>query len=455
MKYKKFFNKYKVEIIIFLFVVVLRLFVFQFLFGIEGNLKYQFPLIEVDSREYYQIALNLTENGHFSQSISEPYVPDDFRTPVYPALIALILLFFKSVYFIPIVQAIMSGFIGVLTYKIGKRFFSEKVGLIASVLFALEPSGLFFSSMVMTETLFLLLLLQALWLLLNNRHFLLIGILLGLATLTRPIGIFLPFLFVALHLLFNTSLSFRKKIMNSLILFAIFFLILAPWSLRNKKHFDSYEISSVSSYNIYYYNAQRFYMYQNNLSFTEAREVFNERIVSEYGEGATLPSLKYSSELREEGLSIIKDDVVGYTKFHLSTLGPFFLTDGLREITQILKLAPKEFLGLRGLFLSGDFGGIWNSLKNGGSLSVMFIAGFILWSFMSLFMILSLFFKKSRREVWMVFISIMFLALLSGVVTTARFRYAISPLIFILALHGLSNILFLLRARRLLVEQNI
>ena len=43
-----------------------------------------------DSREYLTIGANLRQGHGFSQSPSEPYEPDFVRTPVYPAVLALL-----------------------------------------------------------------------------------------------------------------------------------------------------------------------------------------------------------------------------------------------------------------------------------------------------------------------------------------------------------------------------
>jgi len=233
---KSFLRKHKVEAGIFLAIVAVRVLAFLFLLQVEPGLKFPFPLIEVDSREYYQIGLNLKESGIFSLDSNPPLEPDSFRTPVYPFLISLFLFLPGGVYSLVLFQSILSGFIGALAYRLGLKFFSKTAGLFAAVIFALEPSAVFYSNMAMTETIFLLFLLSALWFFLNSegnfKSAIFSGVLLGLAAMTRPIGIFLPVLFAALPVLFFKNLSFGKRAAFALILVALSAAVVFPWVLR-------------------------------------------------------------------------------------------------------------------------------------------------------------------------------------------------------------------------------
>ena len=441
---KSFLRKHKVEAGIFLAIVAVRVLAFLFLLQVEPGLKFPFPLIEVDSREYYQIGLNLKESGIFSLDSNPPLEPDSFRTPVYPFLISLFLFLPGGVYSLVLFQSILSGFIGALAYRLGLKFFSKTAGLFAAVIFALEPSAVFYSNMAMTETIFLLFLLSALWFFLNSegnfKSAIFSGVLLGLAAMTRPIGIFLPVLFAALPVLFFKNLSFGKRAAFALILVALSAAVVFPWVLRNKLEFNSWSPSSVSSFNLYYYNAMRFYMNRSGASFEDAKKIFDANIREKYGEAAAENSLRNADIFKKEALAVILKEPARYVMFHLGTLAPFFLTDGLREMAQITKMVPREFMGLRDLFLAGDFRGFLSALKSGGSLSAMFVAGSLFFLIITLLMLAGFVraaFDGNRRfAAVVIFSSIIILALLSGVVTTARFRYAVSPLIFILSGYG-------------------
>lgn len=443
-----FLVRYRTEVFLFLLIFLLRVVFFAWLLSIETTLPYEFPLIEIDSREYHQIADNLIENGIFSLDPEPPINPDSFRTPGYPLFLAGILVLFKSIKAVSIIQALISGFIGVLMYWISRRVFNKgAIGFLAALIFAFEPSGLFFSNMAMSETLFLLLLLLALYIFLDTnkskRKFALVGLLLGLCVLVRPIAILLPFIFILVYLL-GGKRDFKKKIINSLIILIIFILVLSPWVLRNKIVFDSFGLSSISSYNLYYYNAMRFFMLKEGVTYTEADKIFSDNMSSLTGVDltkGTRPSLVLAPAFRKEALNYIKSDMVGYVKFHLTTLVPFFLTDGLREIAHATGKAPDKLLHLREYLLSGDLAGGIDEVKDGGALSVLFLIGFLFSSIVTILsfwgVIIGVRKEATRVNISLLFLVLMYLALFSGVVTTVRFRYAVSPIIFLLAAHGL------------------
>src|SRR3989338_3403803 len=192
--------------LIWLAVLAVFLRLFMLVYVSTQEYTQPFPLLELDAREYYQIGQNLAEHGQFSQSPSEPYAPDSFRTPVYPFLIALSLQIFNSFYPILILQALLAALTVLIVYRLSVRLLPGRWPFVPATLVALDPIGIVYSNLLMTETLFLFLLTLALLIFTkstlesrgDNRDLAWVGILLGLATLTRPISLFLPFLLALL-----------------------------------------------------------------------------------------------------------------------------------------------------------------------------------------------------------------------------------------------------------------
>ncbi len=444
---RAFFLRHRIEVLIFSAIVLIRLVALGWLAYRTSDWKYPLPVIEIDAREYQQIAVNLIEHHAFSLKTEAPFQPDSFRTPIYPFLLAALLWCFGSIYAIAVFQAFCAGVIGVLTYILACRFLNQPaVGVIAAGIFAIEPAGILYSNLAMTETIFLLLLAGGLYYFFSAREqrwpqWVTAGALFGAAALIRPIGIFLP-----LAVLIPFCILRRRALRNYCVQIGIFLmafaLILAPWLIRNRIVFHSWSISSVSSFNLYYYNAMRFYAFKTGTDLETAKSVFDRRLLDRYPQASTEYSLENAPYFRAAAQEYIASDIWGYMRFHIGTLVPFFLTDGWREAAQAVRLLPRTFTDWRGLFLSGNWSGLWQAIRSSGIESAIFAIGFGLWGMVALGMIFSIGWMIRMRTsdvgeaIAIILSCIALLALLSGVVTTVRFRYAISPLMFLMGIGG-------------------
>lgn len=436
-KFKTYFKDRPYLSKIVIVAVVLRL--GFMIFALEHHYNPIFPIQEIDAKEYYQIGLNLAQHGAFSQSKVAPLVPDSFRTPVYPAIVALSFLLTGDVWMVAILQILFSALTVLLVYELGRKFLPHKYSLLPAALIALDPVGMVYTSLLMTETLFLLLLTLALYLFIDESKeyskFAWLGIILGIATLTRPIGLLLPAIFILLHLFWERTWK------PALVLLAAFVLVITPWSIRNKREFGSYSLAAVSSYNIYYYNALRFWASENNKSLEDAWKIFDQNLVAKYGPGSTAATLKNEKIFTHEGLAIIMSSPIKYGIFHIKTLVPFFFTDGLREISELIGLTERRYVDLRSSIVSGDIKGLYHSARALGPELLLLLVGSIFWIGVSLFSVIGLVRRRRDWGVWTLFLMAAVLALLSGVVTTVRFRYAISSLLFILATIGIHEVI--------------
>jgi hypothetical protein len=129
-------------------------------------------LLQGDSREYHDSARALLETGSFAVS-PELLLPQTFRTPGYPSFLAV-------VYGVAgerpaaalLAQLVLSVATLALVYLLVRRLWGARVALAATVLLALDAGALLLSLVLLTETLFTLLLVAALAC--------------GVAVLTRP-----------------------------------------------------------------------------------------------------------------------------------------------------------------------------------------------------------------------------------------------------------------------------
>jgi 4-amino-4-deoxy-L-arabinose transferase-like glycosyltransferase len=119
-----------------------------------------------DAGEYARYAANLLEHGTFSRATSAQASPspDAFRSPGYPAFLALAL-WLDGRDPLPLAygaQALLSALLVPLTFGLGVRFLPRRGALAAALLVALSPHLVTLSGYLLTEVLFAFLLLAAL-----------------------------------------------------------------------------------------------------------------------------------------------------------------------------------------------------------------------------------------------------------------------------------------------------
>jgi hypothetical protein len=177
-----------------------------------------------DQRGYLELGRNLLGgNGlHYTDPRFEGPL-HAARTPGYPAFIAMC---GGSIHAVRLVQALLDTStalaIYLLTRKVtGNRFAPE----IAAALVAFNPFLVYFSALLLTETLYTSMLAWGIVLLLHSRVWLGGAVLLALAIHVRPSGIGLPVLLAALVPM--------RPARKTLIAAALTALVVFPWAWRN------------------------------------------------------------------------------------------------------------------------------------------------------------------------------------------------------------------------------
>jgi len=130
-------------------------------------------------------------------------------------------------------------------YYLGRRLFDARAGLIAAGIVALFPSLAFFSSLVLTETLFAalavgLLCLAAAWTLDHNGTLLralCLGLAAGVVAMVRPEGIvfagIIVVTWIAVYRSWRTELPYAAALAAGILVFVI------PWTVRNAVQLDA------------------------------------------------------------------------------------------------------------------------------------------------------------------------------------------------------------------------
>ncbi len=151
-----------------------------------------------------------------------------------------------AVLFIRILQAALSTITCYFVYRLAWAISRDvRAGLIASAILAIAPAFIIESGQILTETLFIFLLSGGLWLYVTtiDRHpsqspikprlfglIALVGVIFGIATLTRAVLLAFP-LGLVIHLLM--VYGWRKGLQLGVTLFVVFAVALSPWTIYN------------------------------------------------------------------------------------------------------------------------------------------------------------------------------------------------------------------------------
>src|SRR5208283_967567 len=131
----------------------------KFIFGIIvvaailriGTVAFFHPPLISDDKDYDAIARSLVHGDGFTLDGH----PTAYRLPGYPLLLAAsYAVFGDSKTPMRILQIIADVISCLLLFSIGKKLFSEKVGLLAAAILALFPIQVLYVSHLMTETIF-------------------------------------------------------------------------------------------------------------------------------------------------------------------------------------------------------------------------------------------------------------------------------------------------------------
>jgi 4-amino-4-deoxy-L-arabinose transferase-like glycosyltransferase len=201
----------------------------------------------VDLNGFGDIARNIKDGNGFSTSLG----PTIRRGPFYPMIGAVLLWLFgedgpnipEAVLYRPIIVAncVIFGLSCAVVYWTAKKIFGDlRVALVAAVICPLIPQSLRYVGMTEVETLMalLIILLAATSLTFverpNKTTGATFGVIVALATLTKPIALLYPFLFLPVAFWYADAKTDRKtRVFASATALVCLGALLLPWSLRN------------------------------------------------------------------------------------------------------------------------------------------------------------------------------------------------------------------------------
>lgn len=380
-------------------------------------------LLHMDSLGYYKSAVNLARHGVFSEASAPDLHPISFRTPGYPAFLAVFFFVFGAGAYIPaILNLILLGATGIGVARLARKLgASEPVAWLAAALVSMHPMSLYWAVQVYTDTLFVALLVWALVGVIEGIRAPVSGCWLiagaacaALLPLVRPLGIYLLPLF-GIPLIAG-NLGVRRW----LPLVVVLALPTGAWMARNRAQFGEFYFCEIGAWNLRYAHMNAVIAEEENLNYSEMwANTFKETYPLIYRPQVSPGTL--AKQWQSDAIAIARKHPGATVRIALRNLRPLFapgVTDwGVHKGMPYDGVTKPNLAALIGLFegalllAAGVLAIRAATLKRGGE-------------------------RRALLYVAVVCGALIALSLPAGYMTAPRFRLPIWPLIVVIAAAG-------------------
>jgi 4-amino-4-deoxy-L-arabinose transferase-like glycosyltransferase len=390
-----------------------------------------------DASGYHKLALSLMSKKSFEDF-------DAFRTPGYPVFVALIYSISSgSVCFVLFMQILLSLICVVLVYNIAATIFHRKIALISAFLFAIDMHQAYWAVTLYTDTLFVFLFLVSVYCLCksikenNFSTFCLSALFLGIATLVRPISFLFPFVAVIFILVF-CNLKLKMKLVYSLLFSIIYITTISPWLLHNYLKYREVKLSSISGYNLLFYNAAYTEVHRTGKTIEQVWQDFNDLAIKQGIDTANINSFKNSQIYSNIAKQYIKNNFILYCKMHFRGIVNMYANLETHHLASIFHLKSKPTVDLYGG--PGIFTQIIDFFQSKSKAEILIAFGVVFYLLInylfSLYGIIILIGEK-EKFVFLFILIILYFSVITGVVGLARYKIPFMPFINILCAVGL------------------
>ncbi len=297
-------------------------------------------IISPDTVRYEQPAVSLLVEGTMRDGLPLNESQDLHVAPGYPWFIYSVYKLFgqdhKYLVYAQIALSLVNIF---LIYLFAVAVWNSRAALAATALFAAAPLQSLYSSILLSETLFVFSVLlvcnfavrflkrystsPSLWLAL------LLGVAIGFSALVRPISYYLVFVFLFALFVFNFFVSGRtaSRYFSCAACIVIGFAILVgPWQIRNKSIAGEYLFTDNPGQIMLYWKAAGLIAYRDGIEPKEVREQLRSTVPTDFSSIAE----KHAYE-KNAGLEIIKADIPSYIRFSFHGLRTMVVGPGLKK----------------------------------------------------------------------------------------------------------------------------
>jgi 4-amino-4-deoxy-L-arabinose transferase-like glycosyltransferase len=263
-----------------------------------------------DEPDYHRIASDLATGRGFLARSGQPTAT---RPPLYPILLG-------GLYAVTgpdpdaarALQVVLGAGIVLLVYTLASRLFSVEVALLGAALAAVNPALVYLSMLLMTENLYILLLLTLLILLAPDHkrpphslsRFAAAGAVAGLCCLARATALAVASLIVVAMPAF-AGLHTRGWLARAAVFLGVAITVLLPWSFRNEARLDDWVWLTT-------HGGITFYESNNRLNYEvpefRGTVVVPRDAVPDWQELAGLPEVEFDRRAWRMGLAFVKEN---------------------------------------------------------------------------------------------------------------------------------------------------
>ena len=363
-----------------------------------------------------------------AESFSKVYILNDQNYLYLSALVAPLFPLFLKIFgydlLAQLVYIILFVLILILIYKITLKLSSKKIAGIAILLLSLEPS-LFISSLSLApELLFSFTLTLALYfgvckpIKKIELNYLLLGILIGASVLIRPIALVMVICLIIFWLI-NYYQTSQTIFLSTSVIASIFALI---WSFRNLVVHGFFNVSSISSNNVFWFEGVPALSEAKGISFEEAKSIeggLKSQIIG--NNPSVIEEYSYNSK---RGLELVFKYPIGLIQSHFNGVGKVLFG----VFKSKFKIIDEKIFGIDSQVIQSTH---------------FMILGFITLLIWVLFLNgVRLFYKLDRLNALLVLLIIIAILLpATGQIAYGRFRAPVVPFICIIAAIGVQGML--------------
>ncbi len=366
---------------------------------------------------------------------------------------------------VPITQGLLDALAAVIVFKIGRQLFSERVGLIAGLCYALDLSALAHTFSMLTESLFTFLFLIANFFLIRSiqnssrKNLLFSAISLGVATLCRPVALYY-FISIVVILLFANSASCKIRARYAMIYVSIFLVTISPWIIRNKLTFGVMNLTSIQGINLLLMNAAFLKAAQENLDYRTAERLLeNEADSLIAAQGLSAEKMLLTNHGKEYGYQVndpqqarvyqklavekILASPLLYARIHLTGMFMSLLDTSVRDLYYFSGKERPAF-GLRVLLVMEGIGAaikkFWSKV-NGGYL-VLYLFNLV-WLMLHYgfagYAVYQLVKERNFIAVALLMAPVIYLLFMTAPAGSERFRFPAMPYLYLLSAFALAR----------------
>lgn len=213
--------------------------------------------MQFDSFTYLTTADNLAHGRGFTTATAPPYEPSLYRTPGFPWVLSLLLRLGLTMPQVMLFQAVLSTVTVLVLFLLLERAVSRRVAYIGSLLLAVAPVTISYTTYLLSEIYSAFVLTLAAFFVArfarSNRtaDLIVASVLTGLTIVVHPLFLFLPLAVLPLWLIHPFKDGAFKRMIRVVAALAIMYAPTAAWMVRNVRVARYYGVAAVASVNAF------------------------------------------------------------------------------------------------------------------------------------------------------------------------------------------------------------